>query len=72
MLCKEPELAGLLTWADTYSKGERARCWFCLDSPNPSCEGEERRVCLGVTRAFFVCFPGIFPCLGSGPRADQV
>lgn len=32
-LCGGPELASLLTWADTYSRGG-GKCWFCLSSPN--------------------------------------
>lgn len=48
-----------------------------LRQPQPKLqgEGEERRVCLGVTRAFFVCFPGVFPVSGewaeSGPGLTE-
>lgn len=36
-------------------------------SPNAEvCVCEEGGVCFGETRAFFVCFPGVFPIWGLG------
>lgn len=42
-----------------------------LGQPQPEVLGEERWVCFGETRAFFVHFQGFSLCLGSGCRVDQ-
>lgn len=42
-----------------------------LGQPQPEVLGEERWVCFGETRAFFVPFPGVFPVSGERSRVDQ-
>lgn len=56
MLCGGPELANMLTWADTYSGGGEVLVLLGQFRPTAGWGG----VCFGETRAVFVCFLGVF------------